>query len=261
MDAFGNRNLNFVIRVHFPPPAAKKEAAGWIPRHLRRGRPFPWAILGGGAGVVFRFALLRKALSRVAASLVAASLVAASLLLPPLVVGVLGAGLLEGQALAHGPRQHSVKLVEFKPPVPAPDFTLENLEGESVRLADFRGKFVLLNFWATWCPPCVREMPSMQRLGKRFKDRPFVVLGISLDTSKDAPKVKAFIKRLKLTFPMSLDPNSRISEKYGARDLPATFLIDPLGRVILAAKGERDWYSKEIVGYLEEVVAATTSGN
>ena len=256
MDAFGNRNLNFVIRVHFPPPAAKKEAAGWIPRHLRRGRPFPWAILGGGAGVVFRFALLRKALSRVAASLVAASLVAASLVVPPLVVGVLG-----GQALAHGPRQHSVKLVEFKPPVPAPDFTLENLEGESVRLADFRGKFVLLNFWATWCPPCVREMPSMQRLGKRFKDRPFVVLGISLDTSKDAPKVKAFIKRLKLTFPMSLDPNSRISEKYGARDLPATFLIDPLGRVILAAKGERDWYSKEIVGYLEEVVAATTSGN
>lgn len=202
----------------------------------------------GGARVLFQFALLRKTASLMA-----------QLLLIPLIAGSLVTGVLEGGALAHGPRQHSLKLVRFQPPVPVPGFTLESPEGKPVRLADFRGRFVLLNFWATWCPPCVKEMPSMQRLSDHFKDRPFVVLGISLDV-EGASKVRPFIKRLGVTFPIALDPTSRVSEKYGARELPATFLIDPMGRVIMAAKGERDWFSPEIVGYLEEVVPVSTPG-
>lgn len=225
MDAFGNRNLN------------------------------PWPFGAGVAGGEFRFALLRKVPLRVAASLGAPLLVAASLVTALLVTALPG-----GAALAHGPRQHSAKLVRFQPPIRAPGFSLESPEGKPVRLADFRGKFVLLNFWATWCPPCVREMPSMERLAEHFKDRPFVVLGISLDV-EGASKVKPFIERLGVTFPIALDPESRVSGKYGARELPATFLIDPLGLVIMAAKGERDWFSQEIVGYLEEVVAASTTGN
>ena len=208
-------------------------------------RNFKPRVFGGGGGGVFQFAFLKKA---------------ASLAGVMLITGVFGAVLPGGVAMAHSPRQHSVKLVVFQPPIAVPDFTLKNLEDKTVRLAEFRGKFVLLNFWATWCPPCVREMPSMQRLAERFKDRPFVVLGISLD-AEGASKVKPFIERLGVTFPIALDPESRVSGIYGANQLPATFLIDPLGRVIMAAKGERDWSSEEIVGYLEEVVAASTSGN
>ena len=194
-----------------------------------------------------------------AAGFTAAGCRAAMLLAAFLGAGFLGSLGSEGDALAHAPRQHSVKLVVFQPPIPVPDFTLVNMEGNSVRLADFRGKFVLLNFWATWCPPCVREMPSMERLAEKFKGRPFVVLGISLDV-EGVSKVKPFIERLGTTFPIALDPTSRIAGIYGASQLPATFLVDPLGRVITAAKGERDWSSQEMMGYLDEVVAASTSG-
>lgn len=161
-------------------------------------------------------------------------------------------------ALAHSPRFHQAKLVLFEPPIPAPGFTLKDPDGRSVSLADFRGKFVLLNYWATWCPPCVQEMPSLQGLAKRFKGRPLVVLGISLD-AEGAAKVKPFLKKLGITFPIALDPASRVSAAYGARELPATFLIDPQGRVVMAAKGARDWNSRQIAGYLEEVIATSSS--
>lgn len=161
--------------------------------------------------------------------------------------------LLAHGALGHDPRFHQAKLVSFARPLPAPAFTLNNPQGNPVRLADFRGKFVLLNFWATWCPPCVKEMPSMERLAKRFEGRPFVVVGISLD-EEGAAKVNPFIAKLGITFPILLDPESKISGHYGANDLPTTFLINPGGKVVMAAKGERDWNSEEIAGYLKEVL-------
>ena len=167
------------------------------------------------------------------------------------VAGALTAGL----ALAHGPRFHNARLVEFNRPLPAPGFTLRDPDGKSISLSDFRGKFVLLNFWATWCPPCVKEMPSMDRLADKLAQWPFVVLGISLD-EEGAEKVKPFLARLGVRFPIALDPRSEVSSRYGARDLPSTFLINPEGNVIAAAKGEREWDSKEMVEYLTEVVAA-----
>ncbi len=167
------------------------------------------------------------------------------------VAGALTAGL----ALAHGPRVHNARLVEFNRPLPAPGFTLSDPDGNPISLSDFRGKFVLLNFWATWCPPCVKEMPSMERLAKLFAQRPFVVLGISLDL-EGAEIVKPFLARLGVTFPIVLDPRGTMARAYGARDLPSTFLLNPEGNVIAAAKGEREWDSKDLVEYLTEVIVA-----
>lgn len=157
-------------------------------------------------------------------------------------------------AVAHSPQQHGARLVVFNRPLPAPGFELKDPDGAPVRLADLRGRFVLLNFWATWCPPCVKEMPSMERLAGEMADAPFTVLGISLD-AEGAAKVKPFLARIGVTFPIALDPESEVADAYGANDLPSTFFIDPKGRVVLAAKGERDWADPELVDYLHEVMA------
>lgn len=155
---------------------------------------------------------------------------------------------------AHAPRFHQAPLVEFERPVPAPELALRTVAGAPVRLEDFRGRYVLVNFWATWCPPCVRELPSLERLSRTLADAPFTVLAVSVD-AEGAPKVRPFLARMGVTFPVALDPDSRAAGRYGARDLPATFLVDPHGRVIVAAKGERDWAHPNLVEYLREVIA------
>ncbi len=161
---------------------------------------------------------------------------------------------LYGQAAAHAPQSHNFKLVAFRRPLPAPEFTLTGPAGAPVRLSDFRGKVLLLNFWATWCPPCVKEMPSMEALYQKFKGRNFVVLAISLD-EKGAAAVKPFLRKLKLTFPVALDPDSKVSGIYGARDLPSSFVINGEGQVVAAAKGERDWFSPDAQSYMEELIS------
>lgn len=157
-------------------------------------------------------------------------------------------------AEAHAPERHGFKLVAFRRPLPAPEFSLTSPSGTVVNLRQFRGKVVLLNFWATWCPPCVREMPSMEALYQKFKEKDFTVLAVSLD-EKGAAVVNPFLEKYKLTFPNALDPESKISRIYGAGALPSSFLINRKGQVIAAAKGERDWFSAEAVSYVAEVLA------
>ena len=159
--------------------------------------------------------------------------------------------LLAGAAHGHSAAQHSVRLVEFSPPLPAPGFSLPGLAGGSISLEHYRGSFVLLNFWATWCPPCLEEMPSMERLSRRLEEHRFAVLAVSLD-EEGAAAVAPFIERLEVTFAVALDPASKVATLYGANELPTTFLIDPQGRVIAAAKGARDWASENIVDLLLE---------
>ncbi|MCZ6842640.1 MAG: TlpA disulfide reductase family protein [SAR324 cluster bacterium] len=162
--------------------------------------------------------------------------------------------LVPAHTAAHAPQRHGFDLVIFKRPLPAPDFKLISPSGKPVRLSDFKGKTVLLNFWATWCPPCVREMPSMEALYKKYKQRNFAVLAISLDEG-GATAVKPFIEKLALTFPIALDPENKVSKVYGARDLPSSFILDAKGQVIAAAKGEREWFSPDAVSYMEELLA------
>jgi peroxiredoxin len=156
-------------------------------------------------------------------------------------------------AIAHDPASHGFRLVAFKSSFAAPGFILNDLSGERVKLEQFRGDYVLLNFWATWCPPCVKEMPSMERLQQDFKDRGIQVVAISLD-KEPKEKVAAFVDQLSLTFPILLDPDGIVSGPYGASALPSTFILDPDGRVIAAAKGERDWHGEEAISYFDELL-------
>jgi peroxiredoxin len=129
-------------------------------------------------------------------------------------------------------------------PAAAPDFTLQTLEGRAAQLREFRGKLVLLNFWATWCAPCLHEMPSMERLYQTFKQTDFVLLAVSTDR-QGAEVAKPYVDNLKLTFPILLDSTSVVSRQYSVRGLPTTYLIDPDGLMIGVVIGARDWYRTE----------------
>ena len=157
-------------------------------------------------------------------------------------------------ASAHDPSQHGFALVTFERPFPAPDFALPDLEGKTRNLASYRGHWVLLNFWATWCPPCLAEMPSMEKLHHEFSDRRFIVVGASSDEA-GASAVQPFIDKLGVTFPILLDTDKKMALVYGAQDLPLSFLINPQGQVVAAAKGARDWGSTQAIEVMGELIA------
>ena len=133
-------------------------------------------------------------------------------------------------------------LIRVGRPGPAPDFTVPRLGAASVNLKELRGRLVFLNFWATWCLPCKEEMPAMERLYQRYKSRGLVVLGISVD--RNGPAVEPFVKRLGLTFPIGLDPDMAVADRYRVRALPSTFLIDRNGNTVAVALGSREWDGK-----------------
>ena len=124
-------------------------------------------------------------------------------------------------ASAHDPALHGFSLVTFEKPFAAPAFDLETLSGGSASLDDFRGKYVLVNFWATWCPPCLEEMPSLNALHARLAERGFTVAAISSDEEGQAI-VAPFIDSLGVEFPVLLDPDKTVSLSYGARPPIAT---------------------------------------
>ncbi len=132
-------------------------------------------------------------------------------------------------------------LQEMKDHSPAPDFTLPNLQGEKVNLKDFRGKLLMLNFWASWCVSCREEMPAMERLYQRYKNQGFVILGVNVKDDKKS--ALSFVRELKITFPIAFDPNGEVGLLYGAWGLPATYLIDAKGIALARAWGLADWYS------------------
>lgn len=162
----------------------------------------------------------------VAASLAALipSLPAAAAALPP---------------LAHGLTQQA--------PKPAPALRLPDLDGKSHDLAKLRGKVVLVNFWATWCPPCRREMPSMERLSQALAKEPFVVLAV--DVGEDTDTIEAFASQLDVapTFPVLLDADSRAMTAWKVGGLPTTFLVDKQGRVVASAIGGREFDHPEMI--------------
>src|SRR6476646_370561 len=123
----------------------------------------------------------------------------------------------------------------------APDFSLPNLDDKTVKLSDYRGKVVFLNFWATWCKPCREEMPSMEVLYRNFERDGLVVLAISIDrvtTKKDIPP---FIKSLNLTFPVLVDSWGQTDKRYKLMGVPETYIIDQQGISREKIIGPRDW--------------------
>ena len=131
------------------------------------------------------------------------------------------------------------------PPVPAPPESFQDLDGAPVRLADFGGRVVVLNFWATWCAPCIREMPSLDRLQTALEDEGLNVVAVSIDRN-GAKVVAPFAEKLGLVrLGLYLDPKSAFARAFGLSGLPATFLIDAEGRLVGGMNGPAEWDSPE----------------
>ena len=143
----------------------------------------------------------------------------------------------------------------IRPPRPkqASDFSVSLLGGETLKLKAQRGKPVMVNFWATWCAPCREEMPAMERLYLKHRERGFVLLAVSVDS--DASLVKPFLEKLKLTFPVTLDAKMDLANSYGVRALPASFLIDRNGYLTALALGPRAWDNRAAHALVEGMLA------
>jgi len=135
---------------------------------------------------------------------------------------------------------------ELKPwsGVVTPALTLSDLEGRAHRLADYRGKVVLVNFWATWCVPCREEMPSIEKLRASLEGRPFVVLAVNL--AEPESRIRQFLEAVPVRFPVLLDKNAQTAKAWQARVLPATFIVGPDGVARYQYFGELDWSKPEI---------------
>jgi peroxiredoxin len=140
-------------------------------------------------------------------------------------------------------------------PTLAPDFAAPDLSGQAVSLAALRGKVVVVNVWATWCPPCRQEMPSMQRLAAHFRGRDFQLLAVSQDED-GKEKVEAFARELGLSFPVLLDPQRQVGERFGVWGYPETFIIDRNGYVVERVIGPREWDSPESLAQIEALIAS-----
>ena len=139
---------------------------------------------------------------------------------------------------------------EFKEGQRGPSFSLATLDGRRASLADYRDKLVVLNFWATWCVPCTDEMPALEALWKEYRERGLVVLGVSVDRGAPRGLLEPYVRNLALTFPILLDPDSKIATAWRVTALPATFVVKPGGEVAGNAVGARDWRSEPMQALL-----------
>ena len=153
-------------------------------------------------------------------------------------------------ALLAGCSRQEAPVVEGKT---APDFTLKDLAGRQVRLSDYRGKVVLLNFWATWCPPCREEIPSMVRLNQVMAGKPFQMLAVSIDEG-GVDAIEAFFKKSGSVLPALLDTDHAVSKRYGTTGVPETFVLDKKGVIMKKVIGGMDWSDPQVISYLNEIM-------
>jgi peroxiredoxin len=137
------------------------------------------------------------------------------------------------------PTSASFGIQRFQEKKEAPSFSLKALNGEQVSLAAFKGKPILLAFWATWCPSCVEELPLLEKFSIGKRDQ-LAILTLAIDGEKES-KVQRWVKENKITLPVLLDPKEKIAKTYGVKFIPVAFLIDREGSVAGMILGERDW--------------------
>jgi len=111
----------------------------------------------------------------------------------------------------------------------APDFTLQSIDGKTYTLSELKGNAVLVNLWATWCPPCRAEMPAIEKMYEEYKDQGFIVLAVNMTTQDDPAKIAPFIQEYGLTFPILLDEKSITASAYQMRSLPSSYFINRAG--------------------------------
>ncbi len=141
-------------------------------------------------------------------------------------------------------------LTRLSNPEMAPDFTLQDMDGVEHKLSDYKGQPVIVNFWATWCPPCRAEMPSMERAWNKLKDQGVAMLAINVGEDEDT--IFTFLGDYPANFTILLDQTGTTSEAWPLRGLPTTFIISPDGRIIYQAIGGREWDDEQL---LQQILA------
>ena len=137
----------------------------------------------------------------------------------------------------------------------APDFKLKNLNGNYENLGSYRGGIVVLNFWATWCAPCRVEMPSFEKLYRRYRSEGLTVLAVTLDKNT-VTQINSFANEYDLSFPILLDPKGKVEGLYPSMTIPFTYVINHEGRVVARVDGAKNWESKETYGAIEYLLAS-----
>ena len=135
----------------------------------------------------------------------------------------------------------------------APDFTLRNLNGNLEGLSEFKDQVVVLNFWATWCAPCLEEMPAFEKLYRRYRSQGLTVIAVSLDKG-DKSKVEKFVDEHSLTFPVLLDLDGIAERIYPSFTIPFTYVIDKKGRIAARVDGAKNWSSNETFAALDILI-------
>jgi peroxiredoxin len=153
------------------------------------------------------------------------------------------------QSTASGDSPSTLHAVADRPV--APEFALADMDGVMHRLSDYRGQVVIVNFWATWCPPCREEMPSMQRAWEQIQGEDMVILAI--DVGEDEDTIFTFTADYPVEFPLLLDLDSRVIQEWPVRGLPTTFIVDPQGRIAYRAIGTRDWEDPALLDTLRKL--------
>jgi len=146
-------------------------------------------------------------------------------------------------------------LEPYSGPTPTPAFSLPDTDGETHALADYRGRVVLVNFWATWCPPCIKEMPSLQRLQALQADRPFQTLAVNVGEKRY--KVRKFTRLVDFTLPVLLDEHRRTFDAWDCSVLPTSFLLDARGRIRYRVQGDTHWDTDEVIALIDGLIAET----
>ena len=134
----------------------------------------------------------------------------------------------------------------------APDFSITTDNGRAITAASFGGKLLVLNFWATWCPPCVEELPSLNEFANRFAKAGVVVLGISVD--KDEKLYRDFLAKARVSFLTARDPDNKINADYGTFKFPETYIIDSKGKVLRKIISNQDWMSERVLRDTESLL-------
>jgi peroxiredoxin len=187
------------------------------------------------------------------------------LLLIPVTLGSAGLGFLRNDLFAADENPQLERLFKAMgvlqiPPAADPiEIQLKDQNGRLTSLSEFRGKIVFINFWTTWCLACVVEMPAMEKLHQKFKDKDFAMVTVNLQESEAT--VLKFFKEHKLTFTTLLDEAGEVGAAFGIRGIPTTFIVDKNGSIIGKALGPRDWDSRDSYALFEYLTASTAAGS
>ena len=142
-------------------------------------------------------------------------------------------------------------LTSLPDPEMAPDFTLADMDGNSHKLSDYRGKPVIINFWATWCPPCREEMPSMERAWNKIKEQNIAMLAINVGEDEDT--IFTFMADYPASFTILLDTSGTMIDQWPVQGLPTTFVVSPDGRLVYRAIGGREWDDEKLLEQIRKL--------